>query len=104
MRGLARQHEDDDESTAGCACLPTASLGSRIGSLFGAARRDDRQYRLVGQQHPSEAATDSHKQQPPPPPSPNPSRTPTHYVPRHAGVSFLKTATPRHMKKANEVL
>ncbi|RYO89787.1 hypothetical protein DL766_002626 [Monosporascus sp. MC13-8B] len=103
MRGLAQQHEED-ESTTGCACLPIASLGSRIGSLFGAARRDNQQYRLVDQQHPSDAATDYHKQQPPPPPSPNPGRTPTPYVPRHARASFLKTATPRHMKKANEVL
>ncbi|RYO98139.1 hypothetical protein DL764_007184 [Monosporascus ibericus] len=103
MRGLAQQHEDD-ESTADCACLPTASLCSRIGSLFGAARRDNRQYRLVDQQHPSNTAADSHKEQPRPSPAPNPSRPPTPYVPRHAGASFLKTATPRHMKKANEVL
>ncbi|RYP83987.1 hypothetical protein DL770_005289 [Monosporascus sp. CRB-9-2] len=103
MRGLAQQHKDD-ESTAGCACLPITSLGSRIGSVFGATRPDNRQYRLVDQQHPSKAATDSQKQQQPPPPSPNPSRTPAPYVPRHAGASFLKTATPRHMKKANEVL
>ncbi|RYP46176.1 hypothetical protein DL768_007571 [Monosporascus sp. mg162] len=100
---LEQKHEDD-ESTAGCACLPIRSLGSRIGGLFGAAPRDDRQYRLVDQPHPSKAATDSRKQQPPPPPSPNPSRTLTPYVSRHAGASFLKTATPRHMKRANEVL
>ncbi|RYP86794.1 hypothetical protein DL769_000639 [Monosporascus sp. CRB-8-3] len=103
MRGLAQQH-GDDESTTGCACLPIASLGSRIGSLFGTARRDNRQYRLVDQQHPPEAATDSHKRQPAPLPSPNPSRTPIPHIPQHAGSSFLKTATPRHMKKANEVL
>ncbi|RYP34857.1 hypothetical protein DL767_004082 [Monosporascus sp. MG133] len=43
MRGHAQQHEDD-ESTADCACLPIASLGSRIGTLFGAARHDNPQY------------------------------------------------------------
>ncbi|KAM0335454.1 hypothetical protein ACHAQA_000500 [Verticillium albo-atrum] len=26
------------------------------------------------------------------------------YVPRHARVDFLKSATPRHMREANEIL
>ncbi|RYP12146.1 hypothetical protein DL765_007445 [Monosporascus sp. GIB2] len=103
MRRLAQQHEED-ESTTGFVCLPIASLGSRIGSLFGAARRDKQRCRLVDQRHPSNVATDYHKKRPPPPPSQNPGRTPAPYVPQHAAPSFLKTATPRHMKKANGML
>ncbi|KAI0849655.1 hypothetical protein F5Y00DRAFT_235417 [Daldinia vernicosa] len=35
-------------------------------------------------------------------PAKPPTRSP--YIPRHAKDSFLKTATPRQMKKANEIL
>ncbi|OTA64178.1 hypothetical protein K449DRAFT_432711 [Hypoxylon sp. EC38] len=37
-------------------------------------------------------------------PTPTPSSAQTPYVPQHAKDSFLKTATPRQMKKANEIL
>ncbi|KAI1497079.1 hypothetical protein F5X99DRAFT_398248 [Biscogniauxia marginata] len=30
--------------------------------------------------------------------------TATPYKPQHAASSFLRTATPRHMKRANEIL
>ncbi|KAI1650052.1 uncharacterized protein F4817DRAFT_329581 [Daldinia loculata] len=80
---------------------PTETTKGRSSSFFG---------RIVYSRTKDHLSTPSRRQNKPSEQkattSSTPARPPTQtpYIPQHAKNSFLKTATPRQMKKANEIL
>lgn len=59
---------------------------------------------LFSSSRPSQGHDESVEQKTADATAPTQSSAQTPYVPQHAKDSFLKTATPRQMKKANEIL